>query len=399
MHRLRSSSLIALLALVGACAPMRPRGALSPISTRVTNEVIVEDAQTFDTWGRRVIALQQPGAATSGPRPYLLARTAAWLAYARDAYAFDPRDGVADAALDETRRLVVAVEHDTLPDEGSLSTMTPTRARPDLWAVLEQARGDASVSASPTALAEAEVALVRASRLASAVPMGDASTHRMTDLERACEMQAQMTIAERVLAPLQRVAAAPPPPAPVVVALQGEPVAPVRLAPLAPPAARRHGVERVVHFAVNSSELALQSRVTLGEVIAMLRTHPKVNLVIRGFTDPRGSEARNRDLAVRRAEAVRRFLDTATLDLGRVTMEGIGTDSSAAGHASVDSFARDRRVTLAFTGPDGEPLTLAAFEALDIDHEGDLQVEQNRSHSRAVRAIARTSSIARSAHR
>jgi outer membrane protein OmpA-like peptidoglycan-associated protein len=389
MLRLRTSSLLVLLACAGACAPVRQRGALSPINARVTNEVIAEDTQTLESWGRRVSTLQQPdGAPGSGPRAYVIARAAAWLAYAREAYAWDPRDGAADIALGETRRLVVALEGDTLPDVSVTPALTDARARPDLWAVLEQARGGVARERAPAAVADAEVALVRASRLVSGVPMGEMPSHPMTELERACEIQAQVAIAERLLDGFRTGPVALPAPV-VVVALQGAPTAapmPVRVAAPAPPKPVRRGVERVVHFAVNSSALALQSRVTLGEVISMLRSHPKANLVIRGFTDPRGDEGLNRDLAARRAEAVRRYLDAATLDLGRVTMEGIGTDSAAVGHATVDMFAHDRRVTLSFTGPDGAALTVAGLEALDVDHERDLQVERGARGPRTPRA-------------
>jgi outer membrane protein OmpA-like peptidoglycan-associated protein len=388
MFTLRTILPIALVALAGACAPMRQPGALSPISSRVTNEVIADDAHAFDMWSHRVSVLA-PATDAADPRGYVIARAAAWLAYARDAYASDPRDGASDVALAETRRLVLALEAGTLPDVTTLPAPVDSRARADLWAIADEARLGAPRLSAPVALATAEVALVRASRLAGSDPSNGAASHPMTDVERACEMQAQLTIAERLLTSFRSSPVALAAPA-AVVALQGEPAVPlvVPRAPLPMPGPTRHGVERAVHFAVNSSDLALSSRITLGEVIAMLRTHPRANLVIRGFTDPRGGRHLNRDLAVRRTESVRRFLDAATLDLGRVTMEGIGTDSSAAQHASVESFARDRRVTLAFTGADGQPLTVTEFQALDMDHERDLQVETGRSRMRGAHAAA-----------
>ena len=132
----------------------------------------------------------------------------------------------------------------------------------------------------------------------------------------------------------------------------------------------------------------------------MLRTHPGVNVVIEGYTDSRGRPERNRELAVRRAEAVRRFLAESQLTLGRVTAAGMGADSSAAGHASAEAFARDRRVTLVFTHPDGTPLTPATYQLFDIDRESDLQVEQqHRPRPRATRPALRTSSVPRPTHR
>jgi outer membrane protein OmpA-like peptidoglycan-associated protein len=368
MYRLSTFLPVVLTAALGACASMRQPGALSPIGARVTNEVIADDARTIDGWSLRIDALQRAGDAPSPERTYATARAAAWLGYARDAYAADPRDGVADAALAETRRLVTALEHGTVPTLGTAAAPAATT-------------GSARTTA-PVALADAEVALVRAARLVNDVSGDRALASALREVERACALQAQLATAERLLGGLQIAAPIAPPVA--VIALQGMPVAlPPRLAPLPAPIARRRGVERVVHFAVGSSELSMQSRVTLGEVIALLRAHPKVNLVIAGFTDNRGDEQRNRDLAARRAEAVRKFLDTATLDLGRVTMEGIGTDSTAARHATIDAFARDRRVMLSFTGTDGQPLTVAEYQSLDVNHESDLQLEQARRPARA----------------
>jgi outer membrane protein OmpA-like peptidoglycan-associated protein len=382
MYRLSTFLPVVLTAALGACASMRQPGALSPIGARVTNEVIADDARTIDGWSLRIDALQRAGDAPSPERTYATARAAAWLGYARDAYAADPRDGVADAALAETRRLVTALEHGTVPTLGTAAAPAATTVRPDLWATLEQAQAGSARTTAPVALADAEVALVRAARLVNDVSGDRALASALREVERACALQAQLATAERLLGGLQIAAPIAPPVA--VIALQGMPVAlPPRLAPLPAPIARRRGVERVVHFAVGSSELSMQSRVTLGEVIALLRAHPKVNLVIAGFTDNRGDEQRNRDLAARRAEAVRKFLDTATLDLGRVTMEGIGTDSTAARHATIDAFARDRRVMLSFTGTDGQPLTVAEYQSLDVNHESDLQLEQARRPARA----------------
>jgi outer membrane protein OmpA-like peptidoglycan-associated protein len=332
------------------------------------------------------------------------ARAAAWLDYARDAYAWDPRDGAADTALAETRRLVLALESGSTPEPRALVPATDPRARPDLWATLDRARGGAAVSAAPASLAVAEVALVRAARLVRVSPEGP-GVRIMTDTERDCQLQQQVATAERLLnglsdvPPATVVAVAPIPSPDHAVMLQGASVPATAVRRIAPPAAGtlKHGVERRVHFAVGSSELALASRVTLGEVIAMLRTHPGVNLVIEGYTDSRGRAQGNRELAVRRADAVRQFLDEAQVDLGRVTIAGIGADSAAAPHASAEAFARDRRVTLAFTDADGTPLTAAAYQLYDIDHERDLQVEQRRRTTvRGTRSAPRTPSASRS---
>jgi len=408
MIRLHSICVLTLLAFAGGCAGSRAPGALSPIGARVTNEVLAEDALTFEAWSQRVAALEQSGQPGPGrraeQRTYAAARASAWLGYARESYAWDPRDATADRALDETRRIVIALEGDTLPELGTLPMAGDSRARPDLWLALDRARAGSAERSAPAALAGAEVALVRASRLSSDAAADAMRARPLSDFERACELLQQVATAERLIASLgtrepEQVVTlagmrpASPAPMPLVVPAPREIpalVPTVATAPRTVPADDgRRPLQRVVHFAVSSSTLALSSRVTLGEVIAILRSHPRVSLVIEGYTDARGNEVTNRDLAVRRAEAVRRFLDRAQLDLGRVTLAGIGTDSTARSNVSAERRARDRRVTLALTGPDGRPLTVAAYRALDMDHGRDLQVEQGvRRRLRASRPMA-----------
>lgn len=413
LHVLRS---LALLALASGCAGVRPQGALSPIGARVTNEVLAEDALTFDAWARRVAMVQQSGGPGAERRTYAAARAKAWLGYARESYAWDPRDATADRALDETRRIVVALEGDTLPELGAVPLAADSRARPDLWLALDRARDGAAMRTAPVALADAEVALVRASRITSTAAGESVGLRPMSEFERACELLLHVATAERLIAGMggsaQAVAALPvrvmPPVTPLSftapsVVLAGQPAPALSLpsaslvavAPVAAPSvvvpvasaavsAVRRPVRRVVHFALSSSELAMPSRLTLGEVIAMLRSHPGLNLVIEGFTDWRGTERHNRELALRRAFAVRRYLEKSSFDLGRVSVAALGTDSIARRSASKREYALDRRVTLTFTRANGEPLTLAAYHALDIDSERDLQVEQDRR--RRIRA-------------
>jgi len=382
---------LAALLLAAACAPVHQTGLLSPVGARVTNEVLGQDAQAFDAWARRVDALRTTPQPPSADREYAVERAAAWLAYARDAYAFDPRDGAADAALGETRRVVLALERGEQPALNALPIATETQARPDLWAEMDHARQGPMADGAPVALAGAEVALVRAARLAESGRPGGRS---MTDAERSCQIQQQVATAEQLVA---RLHAAPQQVA--VVAQQGAPApAPVVVAPVVAPVEKKYPVQRSVHFALNSSELSLPSRVTLGEVIAMLRAHPGVNLVISGFTDMRGDSVKNQALAMRRAEAVRHHLESAELALGRVTVAGVGTDSTGARSRSADAFARDRRVTLSFTDSDGQPLTMSSYQALGMDRERDLQVEQQKAQRRRVRT-ARGAAPSRPTHR
>jgi outer membrane protein OmpA-like peptidoglycan-associated protein len=377
----------AVLLALGACAPMSHPGALSPIGARVTNEVIASDAMTLENWVRRAQALREsPASAPGSARVYAAARAAAWASWARDAYNVDPRDGTADQALAVARRLVVALERDSMPLDAELSLTSGEHTRQDLWIALDNARHGSAVTASPVALADAELALVRASHFSTVFVADGERVQGMTAVERACEADMQTRRAMQLIAAMR-----PPAPAPLVVALQAQPMLPTVVpAPVDPrvfTSGSLNALKAVVHFAVGSSELARESRKTLDEVIVKLRTHPGVNVVLEGFTDPRGDSARNRALAVRRGEAVREFLETANLELGRVSVAGIGTEASAARHSTAAMFARDRRVTLAFTDTTGAPLTVEAFRSYDVDHDRDLQLESTARRSLTTRRM------------
>lgn len=374
-----------LLATGGACAPARHQGLLSPITARVTNEVITADAATLEGWVQRADALRAM-ARTGREHAYASARAVAWAAFARDAYTRDPRDETADLALGEARRQVLALEHDSLPGPATETIATAERTRPDLWASLTAARQGGALVREPATLADAEMALVRAAWFAR--PGRGAAADLLADAaERACEVKLQESRATLLLNTLRA-----PEPVRVAVVQQGESIALFvpRTAPAPAPLAAP--LTRVVHFALNSSRLVPASRRSIAAVVALLRAHPGVNVVIEGYTDARGDSVRNRGLATRRAEAVRRALESAALPLGRVTVAGVGPDADAMSHATPAAFARDRRVTLSFTDTAGVPLTVELGLALDAEHERDLQVEKIRGARAAARPPHRAAS-------
>jgi outer membrane protein OmpA-like peptidoglycan-associated protein len=302
----------------------------------------------------------------------------------------DPRDDAADQALGEARRLVVALERDSLPVDAELPRTRAERTREDLWSALDDARRGTAIATSPAVLADAELALVRAGHFSTVFVADGERVQGMAAVQRACEADVQTRRATQLIATLRPVDVAP-----MVVVLQAQPLLPTVVpAPVDPTIFTTgpvNALKAVVHFAVGSSALARESRKTLDEVIAKLRTHPGVNVVLEGFTDPRGDSVQNRALAVRRGEAVRQFLETANLELGRVSVAGIGTEASAARHSTAALFARDRRVTLAFTDSTGAPLTVAAFRSYGVDHERDLQVESAVRRSVTARRISAAS--------
>jgi outer membrane protein OmpA-like peptidoglycan-associated protein len=184
---------------------------------------------------------------------------------------------------------------------------------------------------------------------------------------RRCRADAQIAKAERLVDAVRVLALQPPAPLMLAGGIPQSAPAPVPV-PVGQP------LRRVVHFALDSSTLAPESRRVLDGVVAVLRDHPHVTVALEGYADPRGNVDYNRALSARRAESVRRYLAAADSTLDRVTIAAFGGDRRESSESSKHAFARDRRVTVQFYAPDGTPLTAAGLAAIN-DHDGDLQME------------------------
>jgi outer membrane protein OmpA-like peptidoglycan-associated protein len=350
--------------ILAACAPAMKPGALSPVNARVTNEVLDADQHTLDAWARRVAALGATTTAATPERAYMAARAAAWLGFARDAYAADPRDSTADRALAQTRYLVRALETKTpLPAEGTASI--PAGPSASLWGTLDSLRRSGAAVVAPAALAEAEGALVRAAYLASAPPAtGTLLVRNAANAARDCDIQLQLTRAEQLVMGLRGngttiASGIVPLPVPASTAfsvqLAGEAATPapsitVRGPTIAMAADTLPPMELVVHFAAKSSALTTESRAALDDVIAGLRAHRAARISFEGYTGKRVGERFDRALAGRRAATVQRYLAAAQLDLARLTVAGRSSNAAPG--------ARDARMMLSFIGADGRSLTL-----------------------------------------
>lgn len=104
-------------------------------------------------------------------------------------------------------------------------------------------------------------------------------------------------------------------------------------------------LELSVNFANNSD--AVQGEIAnIDQIVELLKTYPELPIEIEGHTDSSGSEAYNKDLSQRRAEAVR---DVLVKDHGisesRVTPVGYGEERPIASNETAEGKAANRRVT------------------------------------------------------
>jgi outer membrane protein OmpA-like peptidoglycan-associated protein len=129
----------------------------------------------------------------------------------------------------------------------------------------------------------------------------------------------------------------PPPPLP--------PSAQAAPPPAPAPAVKKKIVLRGVNFDFNRSEIRPDARPVLDEAVATLKDE-KVGVLAEGHTDSVGSDAYNKALSLRRAQAVRDYLVKAGIDAARIRVEGNGESIPVASNASDEGRAQNRRVEL-----------------------------------------------------
>lgn len=102
-----------------------------------------------------------------------------------------------------------------------------------------------------------------------------------------------------------------------------------------------------IYFDTGSDRLRPESTPTLKEIGAMLNEHADLELTIEGHTDNVGNADANRELAQKRADAVKAFLvSTYSIDEARLTAAGIGDAKPAAPNTTPEGRHQNRRVEL-----------------------------------------------------
>lgn len=127
-------------------------------------------------------------------------------------------------------------------------------------------------------------------------------------------------------------------------------------------------IPRNIHFALDKSDISLESADIMDEIIAVLQEYPFITVELQGHTDPRASNAYNQALGERRALAARNYLLQQGVAAERMRIRSFGeTQRVSSGTGRID-YARDRRTEFIFTDTRG----------LDIIYENletDLQIE------------------------
>lgn len=102
-----------------------------------------------------------------------------------------------------------------------------------------------------------------------------------------------------------------------------------------------------VHFASDRAELGDEAKAALSGLADQLKTENQgVYIEIQGHTDGVGGEDYNYKLGEERAEAVRRFLNTAGIPLHKMSVISYGEASPIADNKTREGRAQNRRVVL-----------------------------------------------------
>jgi OOP family OmpA-OmpF porin len=145
----------------------------------------------------------------------------------------------------------------------------------------------------------------------------------------------------------------PPPPAPVVEAPPPVPVV-VTPPPPPPPPAPVYKTEVIskpitiegTGFDTGSAKLKKAADAKLGEVVDFAKANPGSDLLITGYTDNQGSEAKNVKLSAARAEAVKAYLVKKGVAADRISTKGLGSANPVGDNKTVAGRAANRRVEI-----------------------------------------------------
>lgn len=107
---------------------------------------------------------------------------------------------------------------------------------------------------------------------------------------------------------------------------------------------------RNLFFDVNAATLQKTSFPELNRVIKFLKDNPSVKIEIAGHTDNSGSDAINKPLSEKRAQAVFNYLKTNGIVANRMVAKGYGSSKPVASNTNEDGKAQNRRTEIKIIG-------------------------------------------------
>jgi outer membrane protein OmpA-like peptidoglycan-associated protein len=105
--------------------------------------------------------------------------------------------------------------------------------------------------------------------------------------------------------------------------------------------------ETTILFASGSTSLNNIAKAKLDALAASLKQSPETTIVLEGHTDATGNENVNKQVGLKRAESVKRYLvQRHGLDANRIVTASYGSQRSAAPNDTSEGRAQNRRVEI-----------------------------------------------------
>ena len=101
-----------------------------------------------------------------------------------------------------------------------------------------------------------------------------------------------------------------------------------------------------INFDVDSATIKPESKATLDDITAVLKSKPDWKLTIEGHTDSTGNDAHNQQLSGQRAASVKTYLVNAGIADARLATQGFGATKPVAPNETEIGRAQNRRVEL-----------------------------------------------------
>jgi len=101
-----------------------------------------------------------------------------------------------------------------------------------------------------------------------------------------------------------------------------------------------------VSYRTNDDSIPMRTMPPLLKLGALVVAMPQARVRIAGYADPRGSQAYNSELSLRRARGVAAVLMAAGVAPERILIEAHGNTESGSADGDLDGYAFERRVTV-----------------------------------------------------
>ena len=102
-------------------------------------------------------------------------------------------------------------------------------------------------------------------------------------------------------------------------------------------------------FAFSKSDIGDSAKKNLNSLVTALNKYPNTNIEIQGHTDSRGTDEYNMGLSIRRATAVRDYIQSQGIAATRMTTKGFGESAPAYTNDTPEGMTQNRRVEFLIT--------------------------------------------------